>query len=95
MSPARSITSPPHLDVTTSLFVQAECSRVMAATSLVREHHVGVVYTVDASRRNMRYQDPLEAIAYTRERAPDAEILMIATCIRVGTVRSPPVSRVG
>ncbi|AMU70634.1 hypothetical protein PP298_15555 [Mycobacteroides abscessus] len=48
----------------------------MAATSLVREHHVGVVYTVDASRRNMRYQDPLEAIAYTRERAPDAEILL-------------------
>lgn len=48
----------------------------MAATSLVRDHGVGVVYTVGADRRNKRYKDAREAIIYTREHAPAVEILL-------------------
>lgn len=75
MSPETGMSS---LDLATMFFVQAECKRVQAATSLVRNHGVGIVYTLDPRRRQMRYKDALEVITHTRKRAPEVEILLDA-----------------
>lgn len=78
MSPAGTPTSTSALDLATALFVQAECKRAVAATALMRDHGVGIVYTLDPRRRRTRYKDALQVITHTRERAPEGQILLDA-----------------
>lgn len=78
MSPAATPTVTSALNLATTLFVQAEGKRAPAATTLMRDHGVGIVYTLDPRRRRTRYTDALQVITYTRERAPEGQILLDA-----------------
>jgi hypothetical protein len=61
------------------LLVQAECHRTVAATSLVRTHGVGIVYSVNPLKRRYARQDAAGAIHHTRLRTPQADILIDAS----------------
>lgn len=61
------------------LFVQAECHRVEAATSLVHTNGVGIVYAINPLRRKRMKADAGAVIDRTRRRAPSADVLIDAS----------------